>query len=55
MIPIHDAKSEKQIKRIFGHGDEVRKLKFTADGKLLAPRCINSGPRLSSYPGPASE
>ena len=43
VISIHDAKSEKQIKRIVGHGDEVRELKFTPDGKLLASRCVNSG------------
>jgi hypothetical protein len=42
VISIHDAKTGKQIKRIVGHGDELRELKFTPDGKLLASRCINS-------------
>jgi len=43
VISIHDAKSGKQLTRIVGHGDEVRELKFTPDGKLLASRCVNRG------------
>jgi hypothetical protein len=43
VISIHDAKSGKQIRRIVGHGDEVRELQFTPDGKILASRCGNRG------------
>ena len=42
VISIHNAKSGKQIKRIVGHGDDVRELKFTPEGNLLASRCVNS-------------
>lgn len=42
VISIHDAKTGEQIKRIIGHGDNVTKLEFTPDGKVLASRCENS-------------
>jgi WD40 repeat protein len=41
VISIHETKSGKQIRRIVGHGDDVRELKFTPDGKILASRCEN--------------
>lgn len=43
VISIHQAKSGKQIKRFLAHGDEIKELKFTPDGKLLASRCVNTG------------
>jgi len=43
VISIHDAATGKQIKRIVGHGDDVKKFKFTQDGRFLASRCVNSG------------
>ena len=43
MISIHDAKTGEQLKRIIGHGDDVREFKFTPDGKILASRCVNQG------------
>lgn len=45
IISIHDSASGKQIKKIVGHGDEVRAFKFTPDGKILASRCINRNRR----------
>jgi WD40 repeat protein len=41
IISVHDSASGKQIRKIVGHGDEVRAFKFTPDGKILASRCVN--------------
>jgi hypothetical protein len=41
VISIHETKTRKQIKRFLAQGDEIRELKFTPDGKLLASRCVN--------------
>ena len=41
VLSIHETKTGKQIKRFLAQGDEIRELKFTPDGKLLASRCVN--------------
>jgi WD40 repeat protein len=41
VISLHDSKTGKQVRRIVGHGDEVRELRFTPDGRILASRCVN--------------
>jgi WD40 repeat protein len=42
VISIHETKTGKQIKRFLAQGDEIKELKFTPDGKLLASRCVNT-------------
>ena len=42
-ISIHEAASGKQLKRIVGHGDNVKEFRFSPDGKLLASRSERRG------------
>ncbi len=43
VIAIRDAATNQELKRIVGHGDNVKALKFTPDGRQLASRCAKKG------------
>lgn len=64
VISIHETRSGKQITRIAGQGDNVRELRFTPDGKIVASWCrrygwalwnVESGERILRLPVPESE
>ena len=47
-ISIHDSETGKQILRIVGHGDHIKRIRFSPNGKLLATWSAQRGWKLWS-------